>query len=450
MLSKSLPRFSSLLKSRSIRARFGLALLVALAVHLPATPLMRVFGFFSTLIDLRNAERYEYDAGAVTISVELAEPPTPKPSRDNVRAVTMETPGEPPASDPVKLPRAHESPPPEPDKTAAQPAAEASAKPAHKGPKEPPGISGEISKSLQGKPNVTLSVWPSSIRSHPLGESTRPLLSCGPLGAALIRSGIDPLQDVDAVMFAGPRIQDPAKFTVAVQHTMSPQALHQAVDKLVRGRGGWIDPGAARVRIASANRVIFEHGPRLVFAAPEQGWEQIRAIKTPLSIPEGRGRALSVNLVHPALPLRKMGMRLPDSLREMHMDVYVSISGDCEVQVEFEDADEPSARRHAASINLQVRDLLWQIQRVSNLATMLSSGPSMDIELPELQLVADERNVVGKATLTRTQAAALLARIAAMVCSPSKTPASMSSSSAAASASGAPPVWSDSAPSGSR
>jgi hypothetical protein len=167
--------------------------------------------------------------------------------------------------------------------------------------------------------------------------------------------------------------------------------------------------------------VVFPHARDLVFAMPEQGWEQVRAIRAPLSIPAARGRALSIALLEPAIPLKRIGLRLPESLREMRLDIYLSVSGAGEVRVSFEDKDPASAREHATEVGLEVRDFVAQVRAVGSLAGALgpiagAPGELARTALPDLGFVADEERIVAEAELSAEQMAAVTARLQGMMC----------------------------------
>jgi len=415
-----------------------LALVVAAVVHLPMTPVMMLFSFISSFIDIKDAERVDYDAGVTTISVDLdptqAQQPPP-PSREKVNAQQVEAPPDPNSA--IKLPKGEERP--AEAKTEAQekdPKAEAEAKkeepPKPEEKKKKPeelGLTGELNKGVQGKTNVTLTVWFSSIRDYPQGEEVRPLLKCGLLGATFDRAGIDPVRDIDGAMFAGQQLNDPKGFTVAVQHNLDDQKIHDAMDRLVKPKGSWIDEKAAKFYAVRAQRVAFPHGGKMLFVTPEQGWQQVRAIKNPLGIPASRGRVLSLNLLRPSIAFKKLGLRLPDSLTELRLDIYLSVTGDSEIMIRFEDKDAASASRHADEITRRVKDFFWQVQRVADVASLVTSSSSAgNVELPEMAFLPDEKAIVGQAKLTHDQTTALVGRLVPVLCAkPKSAPAASAS-----------------------
>jgi hypothetical protein len=437
-----------------LRTPFGFALVVAALIHLPATPLMMLFSFVATLIDLKDADRVDYNPEPMTIAVELAEPlqskPAAAPPKDDVKAVQME-PESP--SEAVKLPKGEERQPEakaeQPDKDPASEAAEQ--KKAEEEKKKKPealGITGEVSKSVEGKTNVTLTVWFSTMRDYPSSDSFKPMLACGLLGAAFQRAGIDPVQDLDGALFAGQQLNDPKDYLVAVHHHLPKEQMHEAIDKLLRPKGTWLQADVAKFYAAKSQRVVFPHGEKLLFITPEKGWQQVRAIRKPLAVPAGRGRVLSLNLLKPSIPFKKLGFKLPASLTEMRLDVFLSSTGTAEVQLRFEDRDAESAQRNAPIVGARLKDFLWQVQKVSDLSGLIAPSAGA-VQLPELPLVADDKAVVGQATLTEEQTRQLMDRVGALLCSkPKEKPAASAAPSASAppALSAAPPASVSSAP----
>ncbi len=437
MPPRGFSRLRSLFASGDLRAPFLLALVVAALVHLPMTPVMLVFSFISTLIDIKDAEKVDYDAGVTTISVDLdpsqAQQP-PRPPQENVNAQQVEAPADPESA--IKLPKGEERTAeartePQARDSRSEPEAkkEPEKKPPEKKTPEALGLTGDINRAVQGKTNVTLTVWFSSIRDYPNDESIRPLLSCGLLGATFQRAGIEPVRDIDGAMFAGQQLNDPRGFTVAVQHTLDGQQVHDAMDRLVKPKGEWIDEHAAKFYAVRAQRVAFPHGARMLFVTPEKGWQQVRAIRNPLGIPEPRGRVLSLNLLRPSIPFRKLGLRLPESLAELRLDVYLSVTGDAEISMRFEDKDAASASRHADEVSRRVKDFFWQVKRVADVSSLLTTSPAAGpVELPDPVFVADDKAIVAQLKLSAEQTSSLSSRLTGALCAKPKAPATPTSS----------------------
>jgi hypothetical protein len=153
----------------------------------------------------------------------------------------------------------------------------------------------------------------------------------------------------------------------------------------------------------------------------------------------------SLDVLQPSKPLRKVGLRLPDSLRELRLDVYLSATGDTQIELDLDDADEQSALKHAPGISRQLRMLLLQVRTASELDSLVSakatSGNLPPIDLPTPELSADGHRLKASASLSQDQTLALLRRLESLVCTkkaqPSPGPSGSSPAVAASSSAGA-------------
>jgi hypothetical protein len=399
---------------------------VALVIHLPATPFAQIVGLMSALFDITSDDRHDYDAGVVMIAVELTElPPAPKPREENLNPLVMDAP---PANDDevskaIKLPAGAPPEPPKPDPEAA-----ASARPTPKPPAHVPealGLAGEVSRAVEGKANVTISLWLDGITDKPVGEALTPLLTCGALGRTFDLAGIQPSKDLRAVLFAGPKLHDTSEYVTAVDHHMDPDKLRDAFDRLVHRpnrKGQWLDESAAKFWAFGAERVGFPHSPSLAFITPAQGWQDIRQHQRTLALPPSRGRALSFGLLEPSIPLKKLGFRLPPSLREMRLDLYLSSTGVTTVRLVFEDASEDEAQKHVRTVSTQLEDFLWRVNQLNAWSRALGpAGPRSDalpFEMPPLVVVAEGARILGAMEVPEVASRALLSKMVLLTCPP--------------------------------
>jgi hypothetical protein len=75
----------------------------------------------------------------------------------------------------------------------------------------------------------------------------------------------------------------------------------------------------------------------------------------PLSLPAGRGRAMSLGLVNPWRPLRALGMRLPETLSDLRVDISAAPDGGVNISIEFDDESAMAAEAHAAELTSQAQ-----------------------------------------------------------------------------------------------
>jgi hypothetical protein len=233
--------------------------------------------------------------------------------------------------------------------------------------KDTMSLVGALKRTVQGKPNVALVLWFSTIRDHPLGAQVGGLLACNAQWRDFIGDLIDPLQDLDGVMLTGPRMADTSKVTAIAQHRLDDAKLTDVMTSLgararKRGDGGPMattHPGMMAVRFHAdrADRVAFTHPRKVIIITPPEGFEQLRDQPEPLSLPAGQGRAMSLTMVTPWRPLRGLGLRLPETIGEMRLNVSASPDGSIDAEIEFDDQDAALAKAHAADISEQGRAL---------------------------------------------------------------------------------------------
>jgi hypothetical protein len=395
---------------------FRAALVVALVVHVPFTPLPLLLGFFAAFLN-RSDTSWDYQDDQVIIPISLFED-TPKPE-------------EPPApAEPKTGPSTIEPKPkrePEarrdagaPDAADAAEGADALAEASHErraprdagglidprgdgggpGVKDTLSLVGGLKRTVQGKPNVALVLWFSTMRDHPLGPLVGTILSCNAQWHDFIGDFVDPLQDFDGVMLTGPRMADTSKVTAIVQHRLDEAKLGEVMTALAakakqRGQGGPVATGhagmvAVRFHADRADRVAFTHPRNVIIVTPPEGFDQLKDQPEPLSLPAVQGRAMSLTMVTPWRPLRALGLRLPETLSEMRVQISAAQGGGVLAEIEFDDQDAEMAKAHAPELSEQVR--------------VLGGG----LFLTDVEFVAHENKIKGQTTVSRIGSTFLL------------------------------------------
>jgi hypothetical protein len=270
---------------------------------------------------------------------------------------------------------------------------------------DPLALVGSLRRTVQGKPNVELVMWFSAMRTHPLGVRVGEILSCNPQWRDFIGDAVDPVKDLDGVFLFGPRVVDSSKLTVAVQTRMDQQKVHAVMDGLVRQSGqtaGWLDAGAgtlaARVHADRADRIVMTHPTNMIYVTPPEGYAQIAGIREPMSLPPGKGRALSLMMVTPWRALRRVGWILPETVSEMRLDIVAADDGGADITIEFDDQDAVAAEEHVHAQNAQ-----------------LAASPTRFF-LGDIKFVAQGSHMVCSDHLSRTTSGFLLNMTRALVC----------------------------------
>jgi hypothetical protein len=265
-------------------------------------------------------------------------------------------------------------------------------------------LSGALRQTVSGKPNVAIAMWFSTLRSHPLGQLVSSMLACNPQWKDFLGEDVDPVRDLDGVLLSGPRMTETSKVTVIVQTRMDAGKIREILRGLVAmspASGGFLDAGAgvtaARFRADRADRVAFTHPPGLVIITPPEGYEQLRSVRGPLPFPPSQGRAMSVTLVTPWRPARGLGLHLPETLRELRLDITAAADGGFDINGEFDDKDAESAQSHAADVTAQIAGL---------------GGFVTD----DVQFVPRDEHLVGHTHLSRMTSAIVLGFVRSFVC----------------------------------
>jgi len=265
---------------------------------------------------------------------------------------------------------------------------------------------GGLRRAVKGKPNVALVLWFSTMREHPLGPLVGSLLACNEQWRDFLADQVDPLRDLDGVMLVGPRMADTSKVTALVQHRMDDTKLQNVISfvghRAERTSTGGFIPGPAGTRAVRfhadrADRIAFTHPRNLIIVTPPDGFEQLRELREPISLPPGRGRAMSLTMVTPWRPLRNVGARLPETLSEMRVDLFAASDGGVNVEIEFDDQDAASAESHAREISDQARAM---------------GGPL----LSDIEFVAQGNHLAAQTHLSRITSAIALGFVRGSIC----------------------------------
>lgn len=398
---------------RSLSVRAGTALVVSFLLHLPLMPIVLAFGLLSRMERAREAASQDYLQNAPTIAVELL---TEFPSVSS----------RPPTSSP---PQTMEPMPPDAPRSGGEvPGSDALAE---GGPEDGEGEATELATpseeageeeslgTLEGEANVTMNLWMAPMREHALAPRLRTMLDCGKLGATLRRARLDAFSDVDAAVFAGPRLDDPAQYTAALSHHLAPLRLRTSLAYLTRPHGLWLDESSVRIHAAGATRIVYERGPSLVLATPESVWRKLKESERPMRMPIAKGRALSLTVREPAMAFRRLGLDLPASLTKMRLDAYPERGGGVDLRLRLEDRDEAAARQDREKIAKEIELALSELRQVTALSRVFASvlgTPSLDVELPRFRFTTEGSAVVAVARMNANQVDAMLAQLEPLVC----------------------------------
>lgn len=433
-----------------------LAWLVAVLLHLPAVPQLRLFeGLFAdrdTLIggnqdavipieleiDDELVESPEAPAGpqpepptVVELPPEPTSEPAPPPPGISLDAGTPEPLDAGPPDAPPELPDAGppdalaelpDAGPPddaapdsadldagpedaEPPDAGPEPGPDASppdaGPPVVSSPESDPIADAAAARELQRTPNVTIILVGQQLRQHPVGAKLGGLLTNIRQWRSFFRgSDIDPVRDIDTMVITAPELVRASGGVVAIMSFSGDFAkARAAVDGLVkRQKGSWVEGApvpAAKAKVEGGERIFaLVEAKKQLYVLPASQEKDLSAVGKLDAPPSGLPYAVKLSMVHPHRPLSAIQGAPPLSkeLTRMTMTVTTLASGEAEVLIVFE----VSNREALAEARQSIQDYFDFIRAIDTAASLMGKG----VGLPELRFESHERSRVsgGKAS----------------------------------------------------
>lgn len=286
--------------------------------------------------------------------------------------------------------------------------------------KDEVGLKGTNAK-LSGKPNVSLALWFEPIRTHELAKVADKLFACAPEWKPFLAEGIVPMTDLEGVLVVGPKLADASQMTAAVQHKLEKSRMRGVAEALVAKsgeHGAWLEPEVAKVFLLKRERAMFAHETDMIFITPKDSYKAIHDAKDPMSLPPSGGRALAVSLQKPSRPLKKLGLRLPDRLTELRIDVFANLDGSADMQLDFDDVGENEARVDAPIVTATVASLFADLSSVTRTVDAFTADGSNDatLKLPDISFDAVEKRLTATAHFDARQTSKMLGLMSRVVC----------------------------------
>lgn len=366
---------------------------VALVLHLPATPALALLGLAQwALVRPKAPEVPLEEAKSIPISlVAAALPPPPEPERAEPEKAAEPAPPPPkPKAKPKPKPKVAANPKPEPK---PEPPAEKRGKGKRGDPiGDPVALSGVAGKVADENARVRVLVFNDRLRAHTLAPKIDGILAnirqwrdfFGP-------SGINPVHDLDRILIAGPQLRDSSKLVVVVQHHVEKERMHGAVAALVKGppKGRWIDGAPFPAAVAHADRaerIVALPDANVAIIAPTTTQEQVLSIKPGLAFPVGDGQEIVTAFVKE--PWRYAGrfVKLPRSIEWMRIAVFEGADGGAIVRLLAEDASEADAQTNARQLTRDVNKateldmVLWK-ERFVQKTRFVAKGKRLEAEI---------------------------------------------------------------------
>jgi len=400
-------------QSHTARRRLWTWLLVSSALHAPLTPLVALLGLVG-LID-RSDDDLPPAPPITEIPIDLLPDEGPDPAPKGAEAKPAEPGGEPARAKPEpKQPKAEVADAGAPsdagtDGGGAQAAAEGGAEGREKGTGEdigdPVALSGAAGKIADARANIRLILYTDRMRAHPLARRVGSMLSqayqwrdfFGP-------SGIDPIQDVDRILLAGPELRDSSQVVAVLQYNVSEERIRAAVDALVQrdANGEWLDAGApaARARADRADRVFVMPAPHLIVVTPPSAERHALSLSPKTRFPRAAGsEAVTAYIVKPSQSLRGLPLRLPASLKWLRIKASQAEAGGAIVHIHGLDETPELAEHHAQMLQDGVTAI--STLDLGLFGALLGRRQTRFIE--SVQFTSEGRNIRGEIELTEQQ-----------------------------------------------
>lgn len=402
-------------RSRGRSPRFAVTLASSTAFHLIFTPLPLLLGLLSAHLFDRPVDEPLVDEIPIELLgeelVSAPEPKVPQPSEPTQVA-------EPDASRSPEAPRKTETPPkereakPEPkvDRTAPE-----KQNISEGGLRDPVALAGDAGKIVDSNANVRVLLHTDVVRRETVGPRIAGLLRRTPQWADFFGPArIDPLEDVDRVLIAGPSLRSTENLIAVVSHHLEPERVNAAFGALVERGGEWVrqEPPLARARADRADRVFAAPNSHIVAVAPPSAEKSLSKLKRSISFPKGpEGVAAQLFIQSPSSLLGLFRIKVPSTLKRAHAEARSQPDGGARFDLTIEDESPESASKHAPDLERMIRAAteldFGNLGVLGGFAAMaLGKNKQKFVEIVEFR--AEGSKIVGQLVLTRPQLMTLL------------------------------------------
>lgn len=226
---------------------------------------------------------------------------------------------------------------------------------------DPVALSGSAGHVADAHANVRLIIYNDRIRHHPLGPRIGKLLGqvdqwhdfFGP-------AGLDPINDFDRILIAGPQLRDSSNVVAVLRYNTSQRRIKKALDALVArdtAQGGWLDAGvpAARARGDRAERTFVMPAPHILVVTPPSAEKSALSLSPKTRFPNPKGDvALSVYVKTPWRAFIGINYRVPKTIAWVRMKITPTPDGGATATVIALDKSPDAAKRDAAYLTKSI------------------------------------------------------------------------------------------------
>jgi hypothetical protein len=279
----------------------------------------------------------------------------------------------------------------------------------------PASLAGEAAEIVKSNAKLQLIVYTDRLREHPVGIRVAALLPRLPQWNDFFpRGSVNPVLDFDRFFVAGPSFFHSDQLVVALEYNTRKSLILDAIDRLVRRDGKWLEKGEVPRALAVADRAqrLFVVGERTVWVVPpklERDAVRLRGRR----IPSGDGQtAVVATVANPKKSFWRLGLEIPETVRDLKLRITPMPQGAVKLELSAKDKDKATAERTAAQVESAVNSMVDMVTGVSSMLNRLGFGGLVrGMQLPRVELRARGDEIWAEQTLTRAQAEFILDRV---------------------------------------
>ncbi|MCH2110547.1 MAG: hypothetical protein MK135_14590, partial [Polyangiaceae bacterium] len=243
------------------------------------------------------------------------------------------------------------------------------------GSSNPVKLAGSAGSIANSNANIRLLLHTQNIRRSPVGEKIGGLLKRTPQWSNFFGpTEIDPVQDIDEVLIAGPQLRNSSNVVAVVQHHLPRSKIDAAMNALVARGGKWLDRKKRMVeaRADRAQRIFRAPSDQLVVVVPPSAQKSALKMTGKERFPTPAAREiLQARVTTPYRAFRGSKVPFPESIRWVSLSVREK-SGGAVIHLAGEDSSSSNAAAHAILLEkLLQKGAVLELKRFGAAGTML-------------------------------------------------------------------------------
>lgn len=280
---------------------------------------------------------------------------------------------------------------------------------------DPVALAGKASKMVESNAKLSLILYAEQIREHPVGQRIGKILPKLPQWRDFFGdASLDAVRDFDRFFMAGPSFYYSDQVVVVLQHNTKGDQVKQAIDRLVKRKGRWLEGTRVPAALAFADRaerLFVLPSEKLVMVVPPKLQKQALSA-TGLSIPRGKGEALVATVSKPSKSFWQLGLDIPESVHDAKIRISALSQGRVKIELSALEDSEEGAHATAHQLSRSINSMVDGLRGLSNALDWIGfGGMTRGAKLPRVNLRAKGVEIRGEVTLTEEQANFILDRV---------------------------------------